>query len=502
MAVRLASYLHRNRFGIFYFRRVIPPDIRKFFAFREVYRSLATASSREAAKAARVLSARIEVLFDRLRSDMAGKKKEDDGLRAEIITRIDLGDIKFEFESEAHELDDVKALISHTRSEHLPVSKKCGTEGFAEAPRLYALFDKYLTELRTSLRPESFLDYQGDFNQFRAILGDISVDEINHEAMNRAKETLTRLPSNINKAAMFRGRSIEEILALGMPPQSIITVRKKWTRLQAFFNWAIDHGYTNVNYARGKKPKGKTGGYERFNSDELRHLFDSRDYKEGLSTEAFQYWLPLIGLYTGARLEEIAQLHLADIRQQPQSGIWYFDITEEIEQEAGASQTKRLKNQNSARICPVHPALVEAGLITYVNDLKARGYDRLFPELRQDTYGKVGARASEWFTDYRRRCGVGSVKGPSKKTFHSFRHTLITALSYAGVTQERREVLAGHGSKSINVSVYTDTPLLTTLYDDLKKAQFAIDISYYRFRESHETKRRKKISSRAKKARS
>lgn len=77
MAIRLSSYLKRNRFGIYYFRRVIPPDVRAHFAFREVSRSTGTSRRCEALIIARRCAVTFEELCDRL-SDMAKKKKNDD----------------------------------------------------------------------------------------------------------------------------------------------------------------------------------------------------------------------------------------------------------------------------------------------------------------------------------------------------------------------------------------------------------------------------------------
>ena len=66
------------------------------------------------------------------------------------------------------------------------------------------------------------------------------------------------------------------------------------------------------------------------------------------------YWLPIIALYTGARLEEIAQLRVTDVRQEP-----YLDGNDReqfawvicVMQEEGLST----KNANSERRIPVHP---------------------------------------------------------------------------------------------------------------------------------------------------
>jgi hypothetical protein len=41
-------------------------------------------------------------------------------------------------------------------------------------------------------------------------------------------------------------------------------------------------------------------------------------------THPHQYWVPLIGLYSGARIEEICQLEVNDVRES--SGVWIMDI--------------------------------------------------------------------------------------------------------------------------------------------------------------------------------
>ena len=67
MAIELASYRERNRLGVYYFRRVIPFDLRRFFAFREFERSTGTTTRREANVLVRRMGASADCLFDRLR---------------------------------------------------------------------------------------------------------------------------------------------------------------------------------------------------------------------------------------------------------------------------------------------------------------------------------------------------------------------------------------------------------------------------------------------------
>ncbi len=297
----------------------------------------------------------------------------------------------------------------------------------------------------------------------------------------------------MNKLRETKGKSIEEILALELPPQSAVTVRKKWGRLISFCAWLEGKGLLDRNYAAGKKPKAKAQSYEKFSKTDLIALFESEEYRSGSFTEPFQYWLPLLGLYTGARLEELAQLHLADIKEDPETGVLVFEITAETDAESGAATTKNLKNGTTARTCPVHSAVMDAGLLAYVEALRSAGYDRLFPELTLDGVGKVAPRASEWFTEYRRSKGVGDLTGRSSKVFHSFRHTMNATLQKGGIPQEIREALSGHVSKAINIRIYGGTLLVRALKDSLEKLDYGLTLTAFKSTLMHENARRRAI---------
>src|SRR5207302_10507631 len=71
--------------------------------------------------------------------------------------------------------------------------------------------------------------------------------------------------------------------------------------------------------------------------------------------DPFKRWVPWIGAYTGARLSEICQLRREDVLQT--DGIWCVKFLAEAGQ---------LKNRNSERAVPLHPALVKSGLLEFV----------------------------------------------------------------------------------------------------------------------------------------
>ena len=146
-----------------------------------------------------------------------------------------------------------------------------------------------------------------------------------------------------------------------------------------------------------------------------------------------------MGRYSGARLEEICQLHLDDIRDE--GGVLVFDINED--------GGKQLKTASSSRLVPVHPKLEELGLVKYVNELKSKGKDRLFPELSKQRDGYSQA-VSKFFSRFRKRCGITE----SGKVFHSFRHTVANNLKQQSVPREKIGAILGHLDESVTTGRY------------------------------------------------
>lgn len=104
---------------------------------------------------------------------------------------------------------------------------------------------------------------------------------------------------------------------------------------------------------------------------------------------------------------------------------------------------KSLKTVNSKRIVPLHPHLIELGLPDYVQALSNAGYSRLFPELKRDEIKGYGKPAGSWFNERFLGKQLGMARD-GMRTFHSFRHTFITALSELEVPSDILSQLAGH----------------------------------------------------------
>jgi integrase len=105
---------------------------------------------------------------------------------------------------------------------------------------------------------------------------------------------------------------------------------------------------------------------------------EGQEYKaDDVVMHDWRYWIPWIGLYTGARLSEIAQLLTEAARQL--HGVWIHYLTRE--------GSKSTKTAGSQRVVPIRSELVDLGLLDYRRTMVARGEKQLFPEIKSDQRG-------------------------------------------------------------------------------------------------------------------
>jgi integrase len=218
--------------------------------------------------------------------------------------------------------------------------------------------------------------------------------------------------------------------------------------LRSVFECARRRGrFVGDNPFDGMKAKVAGTSYQPFTAAELQTLFDAlpRETKPAKHTpDTALPWVALIALYTGMRLEEISQLTTADVREESANGatVWCVDVHNGGE--------NKLKNDSSARLIPIHSALVHAGLLDYVEALRA---GPLFPGLtrRESKGGKVGARVGELF---RKRLVALGLKREGL-CFHSLRHNVSNSLDVAGVPQSDAARILGHRVSGMSYGVYS-----------------------------------------------
>ncbi len=203
-----------------------------------------------------------------------------------------------------------------------------------------------------------------------------------------------------------------------------------------------------------------------FSEDDLQRLFQSEAYLKGPIKRASEYWIPLIALFSGARLAEIAQLHCADIHEE--QGVWVFNFNEADE--------KHLKSDNANRLVPIHSVLIGLGLLEFVKQ-RRKSSRRLFPEEERTAEGKFDAYGKR-FASYRKKVGVVAEDGVMLD-FHSFRHTVRTKLTEASVTETLIDDMIGHAGegRSIGRRVYTHTQLIPQKQAAIEKIAYDVNFS-------------------------
>lgn len=240
--------------------------------------------------------------------------------------------------------------------------------------------------------------------------------------------------------AAYRDKLISNGLARG-------TVSKKIGFISTLLQTAYDAGHLPQNVARGLRiPKAKVPDITRraFTTQELKRIFTSPVYTQKMRPRACGgeaiAWIPLIALATGARLEEVSQLRVADIYIDDGHGP-LMRITDE-----GEGQT--LKTVSSRRIIPIHPELVRAGFLDYHEAISEQGHEWLFPALEPDHDGRRGGTFGQGFSRYL-RSSKGCCILDRRVVFHSFRHTFKTLCRESGLSEELHDALTGHAGQTV-----------------------------------------------------
>jgi integrase len=227
-----------------------------------------------------------------------------------------------------------------------------------------------------------------------------------------------------------------DLLALHDAPG---TVRKKFGLVKAVLQYAADNDLLKANPWDGIKMPTKGAKIERreFTVKELATLLAHPYFTEGQTDRgaagAALFWMTLMSLHSGARAEELGQLRVTDFHEAPSLG-WYYEIHERVE---GNST----KNDESKRIVPVHPTLVGLGLLRYVDTMKERNAEWLFPLLKDRT--DMRGRSAALSTKFGRVMDAVGLTDPSL-VFHSLRHTFRTFALESGITGDVGRAIMGH----------------------------------------------------------
>lgn len=423
-----------KRHKTYYFKLCIPLDLQSIIGLKELRFSLKTKNKSEANHLAISYTCQYNHLFFQLRSFIYSDSEKVTLIRATF-----------------------KGLLKDKPTQPL-VTLRDLSEKYSN--------DKVITN---TWADKTLKAYTFVFSVFSMIVNvDRQARAITRDDLQHFKATLVHLPV---MKPNYLSMSIKSILALNQPPLNTSTAQKYLSYIVSFFKWLELEGYVDKSVATGlgiKDDENSPSSRVPYSMDDLKQLFHhSYIYTTGLtkalSEAPERIYMPLVAMYQGMRINEIAQLYTEDIRLI--DGVYCIDINKN-------TTDKKLKNKSSARVIPIHRKLIELGFIDYVKSQRQLERKRLWEHLELGLEG-YATNYRKWYGEFNRKY---VTKDPDK-TFHSFRHLFATSMKQISLKGDIDhyviKYLLGHSvANDITMSVYTHGYNMKQLLEVLNKLDY------------------------------
>lgn len=298
------------------------------------------------------------------------------------------------------------------------------------------------------------------------IIGKKYVESITYKDCQKVVRSVYNIPKKWKER--YKGQKLSALLSKKNDDAISLSSVKKYLRIfKEFMVFCKDNRYIPDSFQGDIKitKRKEVISIEPFSKDELKKIFDPMTYPRVMDIKySYRYWIPLIALYSGMRLNEICQLYLDDIKVS--KGVWYFDISDE-------RKDQHIKNSQSKRLVPIHSKLLELGIIEYANKVREvkvnnKHQDRLFYQLNYSVKNHYIQAISQWFGRYLKKIGIDS----RSKVFHSFRHTVKPYLRDAGISKEYQNLLCGWIGDDEGERTYGGNVSIKKLYSELSKLKY------------------------------
>ncbi|NKW78221.1 site-specific integrase [Rhodobacteraceae bacterium R_SAG7] len=264
---------------------------------------------------------------------------------------------------------------------------------------------------------------------------------ITKQDASEVKKVLQALPSSRNTKPKLKAMPLMQVIK--EPGHKKINSHIQMFKM--FFDWAERHGYAPHTLFEGmkvKKDKASEGERKPFSAEQARLIYtELTQNPSGLVRKDSHKWGMLLGMFTGARLNEICQLDISDVQQEGDT--WFLNITDE------GDDTKSVKSKAGRRKVPLHSQLIRLGFLAFVDS--RRNGTRLFPDYSYSANGGYGRNLGRW-------CNESflpklEIKQPGL-VFHSLRHTVVTRLGQANVPEPIIQCIVGHARSGVTQEVY------------------------------------------------
>ncbi|MBN9440427.1 site-specific integrase [Bosea sp. (in: a-proteobacteria)] len=325
--------------------------------------------------------------------------------------------------------------------------------------RIMDHYDRFLKQRASDISPDTISQNRGVVQLFAEFVGeDLPVDQLRRKHVAEWRDQLYLMPKMAKQVTALKNLKFKQVIAanqkLGRPTIDPKTINRYLSALSPFAKWLaandmignpimVDDMFIKLDRTKPKRAP--------FSDEQLKALFDSPLFRGCLSNTAehkpgnftirdWRYWLPLVALFSGMRLGEIAQLLVEDVQEM--HGTWVMHVTTDGDDE------KKLKTVGSERIVPVHSELITLGFLDYYTARKEAGSKRLFPEIKPDSRGFMSGVPSKFLNTYLARIGVKT----KTLAMHSFRHLFADRLRSAGYLDGDFGFILGHGDRLVRTT--------------------------------------------------
>lgn len=281
-------------------------------------------------------------------------------------------------------------------------------------------------------------------NIFLGSIEDKPLSQFTREDFNKVRDVFASMDSRKRPGQKLTRQRVNGILSI----------------VRSFFTWSVKLGYMEVNFASNsavKIPKSESTTRDIFEPEDLLKIFEYKTFQKPIKSKILHYWLPIVALYTGARLGELCYLKKEDIINKETH--WIINIHD---------KHHPVKTETSIREIPIHPDLIKIGFLKYVDSIQ----DDEFIFYTRDKKPRIAETASRFFTRMKQELGFAE-----KKTFHSFRHTFANICKQKMLPEIMCKEVLGHKVKDITFGHYAKKYESQILFDEVvSKMEFPIDL--------------------------
>lgn len=227
------------------------------------------------------------------------------------------------------------------------------------------------------------------------------------------------------------------------------SIKQRLQNLRTVLEWARQHSFGELYSTGNPLDVVKPPAFQTVASDARTYTMDEAKtvlLAARAQTKPETRWLPWLCAYSGARINEVAQLRPENFFQLNDD--WFYRLT--------TTGGKTLKNRTSERVVPVHPELIQEGLLDYLGAYPPHSEARLFiPTSTQ--------AVQRWVREK-----VGLTRKDLAPS-HGWRHLFEDLCMIGGVSDAARSYITGRATGKSSEGYGKSQAMLPGLANEMRK---------------------------------